>query len=218
MLLAIGLPPVTANVSNTLGLFPGSFTGAWGYRAELAGQRERVLKLASAAVGGGAIGALLLLVLPSRAFGAIVPVLIVLALLLVVFGPALTRRLHGTRHQASERVRPALWVVTLLAGIYGGYFGAAQGVLLMGFMGLLLADSLHRQNALKNVLVGVTNAVAAVIFVCTTHVDYAVAGLIASGAIVGAVLGSRVGRRLPPAALRGIIVLVGLAAIAKLLL
>ena len=217
VLLAIGLPPVTANVSNTLGLFPGSFVGAWGYRAELRGQRERVLKLGAAALGGGVVGALLLLVLPSGAFTAIVPILIVLALLLVVFGPALTQRLHGTRHQASERVRPALWVLTFLTGIYGGYFGAAQGVLLMGFMGLLLADSLQRQNALKNVLVGLVNAVAAVIFMCTAHIDYAAAGLLAAGAIAGGVLGSRVGRRLPPVALRAIIVLVGLAAITKLL-
>jgi hypothetical protein len=217
VLLGIGLPPVTANVSNTVGLFPGNFVGAYGYRRELAGQRERSLRLGVASLLGGILGAVLLLQLPAGAFHAIVPVLIVLALVLVVFGPRLTRRLASTGHQTSERVTVVLWLLIFATGTYGGYFGAAQGVLIMGIFGLLLRESLQRQNALKNVLAGVVNLVAAIVFVSTAHIDWAAAGLIGAGSIIGGVLGARVGRRLPPTALRAIIVVVGIAAIVKLL-
>lgn len=217
VLLGVGLSPVTANVSNTLGLAPGSAVGAWGYRRELAGQGGRALRLGVASVLGGIAGAVLLLTLPPGAFKAIVPVLIVLALLLVVFGPRLTRALDGTRHQPSERVTPTLWLLIFGTGVYGGYFGAAQGVLLMGIMGLLVADTLQRLNGLKNVLAGLVNAVAAVIFMFTGHMDWAAAGLIAGGSILGALLGARIGRRLPAPALRAVIVAVGIAAIVKLL-
>lgn len=219
VLLAVGLSPVTANVSNTLGLAPGSAVGAYGYRRELRGQRARALRLGSASLLGGVLGAVLLLTLPAGAFKAIVPVLIVLALLLVVLGPRLSGWLDKTRHSTSERVTPLLWLVTLGTGIYGGYFGAAQGVLLMGFMGLLLAETLQRQNALKNVLAGLVNAVAAVVFVIAApeHVNWAAAGLVAAGSMLGGFLGAKVGRRLPPGVLRGVIVVVGILAIIKLL-
>jgi uncharacterized membrane protein YfcA len=217
VLLGVGVPPVTANVSNTVGLFPGSFVGAYGYRRELEGQRDRALRLGTASVIGGVLGAVLLLVLPADAFQAIVPVLIILALLLVVFGKQLTRWMASTGRQAGTKVTPLLWLVTLGTGVYGGYFGAAQGVLLMGFLGLLLAESLQRQNALKNVLAGLVNFVAAIVFVATAHIDWAAAGLIAAGSILGGVLGARIGRRLPPAALRAVIVVVGLIAVVKLL-
>ncbi len=218
VLLAVGLPPVTANVSNTVGLFPGSFVGAYGYRRELAGQRRRVVVLASASVLGAAAGAVLLLELPPGAFKTIVPVLIVLALVLVVFGKPLTGWLTSRGHAATDRVTVALWVVTLGTGVYGGYFGAAQGVLLMGFLGLFLAESLQRQNALKNVLAGLVNLVAATVFIATTHIDWAAAALVAAGSVVGGLLGARIGRRLPPNVLRAVIVVVGLAAIAQLVL
>ena len=217
MLLGVGLPPVTANVSNTVGLFPGSFVGAYGYREELAGQRDRVIRLAAAALVGSVAGAVLLLQLPGSAFRAIVPVLIILALLLVVFGPWLTARLAHTRHRPSERVTPLLWLLVMLGAVYGGYFGAAQSVLLMGIFGLLLADGIQRQNALKNVLAGLVNLVAAIVFVLGAHVDWAAAGLIAAGAVLGGLLGARIGRRLSPAALRAVIVAVGLVAVVKLL-
>ena len=217
VLLGIGLPPVTANVSNTVGLFPGSFVGAYGYRRELAGQRHRAIVLGIASTIGAVAGALLLLELPPGAFKAIVPILIVLALVLVVFGPKLNSWLAGTRHEASEQVRWPLWVCTLLTGVYGGYFGAAQGVLLMGFLGLFLAESLQRQNGLKNVLAGLVNFVAAIIFVLTAHIDWAAVVLLAGGSIIGGLLGARIGRRLSPTALRAVIVVVGVAAIVKLL-
>ena len=217
MLLGIGLPPVTANVSNTVGLFPGSFVGAYGYRKELVGQRERVIRLGVAALLGSVAGAVLLLELPGKAFKTIVPVLIILALLLVVFGPWLTERLAHTRHRPQRHVTAVLWFMVVLAAVYGGYFGAAMGVLLMGIFGLLLADDIQRQNALKNVLAGLVNLVAAIVFVFAAHVDWAAAALIAGGAVVGGVVGARVGRRLSPAALRATIVIVGLVAVVKLL-
>jgi uncharacterized membrane protein YfcA len=217
VLIGVGIPPVTANVSNSVGLFPGSLVGAWGYRRELAGQRDRILRMGTASGIGAIAGAVLLLVLPAGAFDAIVPVLIILALLLVIFGKRLTARLAHTRHRPTTEVTPLLWGMTLFTGIYGGYFGAAQGVLLMGIFGVLLAESIQRQNALKNVLSGLVNLVAAIVFVITAHIDWAAAGLIALGSILGGLLGARIGRRLPPPVLRAVIVVVGIAAVVKLL-
>ena len=218
VLLGVGLSPVTANVSNTIGLFPGSFVGAYGYRRELTGQRRRVLLLGAASALGGLGGAVLLLQLPSGAFDAIVPVLIVLAVLLVVFGKRLTGWMQARGGGARATVGPALWLTSFGTGIYGGYFGAAQGVLLMGFLGLFLVESLQRQNALKNVLAGLVNLVAAVVFTATTHIDWTAAGLIAAGSILGGLLGAKIGRKLSPTVLRATIVVVGIAAIVKLLL
>jgi uncharacterized membrane protein YfcA len=216
VLLGIGIAPVTANTSNALGLFPGSLVGAYGYRKELTGQRQRLIQLGAASVIGGVLGAALLLTLPPGAFKAIVPALIVLALLLVIFGPWLNRRLASTSHAATDRVTPLLWISVLGTGIYGGYFGAAQGVLLMAIMGVLLAETLQRQNGLKNLLAGLVNLVAAAVFVLTAHIDWAAAGLLAAGSILGGLLGARIGRRLPANVLRGVIVVVGIAAIVKL--
>jgi uncharacterized protein len=218
VLVAIGLSPVTANISNTLGLFPGSFVGAYGYRRELAGQGRRAAVLGVAAMLGAVAGALLLLVLPAAAFDAIVPVLIGLALVLVVFGRRINAWLASRGRHASERVTVGLWFAMLLAGVYGGYFGAAQGVLQMGIFGVFLKDDIQRHNALKNLLAGLINLVAAVVFVVIGHhIDWAAAGLIAVGSIAGGLLGARIGRRLPPNVLRAVIVVIGIAAIVKLL-
>jgi uncharacterized protein len=217
VLLSVGLSPVTANISNTVGLVPGTLTGAYGYRRELDGQLERSVRLGTASLLGGVTGAILLLVLPRAAFKAIVPVLIVIALVLVILGPRLSRWIGTTRHGSSGDVTLLLWLVVFGAGVYGGYFGAAQGVLLMGIFGLLLVDTVQRQNGLKNVLSAVVNGVAAVVFILAADVDWAAAGLVAGGAIIGGVLGARVGRRLSPNVLRGVIVVVGLLAIVKLL-
>lgn len=215
-LIAFGIPPLAANVSNTVGLVPGSFVGAYGYRHELEGQGHRALLLGIASVLGGLLGASLLLVLPAAAFQAIVPALIATALGLVVFGPRLTAWMAKHGRSVSSRVRWPLWLVTAATGVYGGYFGAAQGVLLMGFLGILLADRMQRHNALKNVLGGLVNLVAAAVFVLTTHVDWAVAGLITLGSVVGGLAGARIGRRLSPGVLRAFIVVVGSAAILRL--
>jgi uncharacterized membrane protein YfcA len=220
-LLAIGVPPVTANVSNTLGLVPGSLSAAIGYRRELKGQLPRLLRLGLASVLGGITGAGLLLVLPDNAFNAIVPVLIALGCLLVIFQPAISRRV-AARAESKGIERPVhgaawVWVLVYLAGVYGGYFGAAQGVLLMAILGVGLTETMQRNNGLKNVLAMLVNLVAAVVFIIVADIDYRVAGLIAVGSVIGGQLGATVGRRLPSWALRGFIVLVGVAALIQLL-
>ncbi|MBY9073450.1 sulfite exporter TauE/SafE family protein [Nocardioides sp. WL0053] len=219
-LLAFGVPPVTANVSNTIGLVPGSVSGAIGYRRELVGQRARLIRLASASLLGGIVGAVLLLALPEEAFSAIVPVLIGLGCLLVVLQPTISRRValrregRGTVHEHGPLW---VWVLVFATGVYGGYFGAAQGVLLMAVMGIGIQETLQRLNAVKNVLAGLVNGVAAVIFMAVAEVDWVVAALIAVGSVVGGQVGATVGRRLPPLALRIVIVLVGVAALTAFL-
>ncbi|GHG70698.1 UPF0721 transmembrane protein [Streptomyces griseocarneus] len=222
VLLATGLPPITANVSNTLGLVPGSISGAIGYRRELRGQKGRILRFGLTALVGGLAGAILLLALPSAAFDAIVPALIALALVLVVLQPRLARAL-ARRRERNGTEAPTDGGVALLAGlllssVYGGYFGAAQGVLYLSLMGVLLHDELQRVNALKNVLAVIVNGVAALFFVFVADVDWLAVLLIAAGSAVGGQIGAKVGRRLPPTALRAVIVAVGVVAIAQMLL
>jgi uncharacterized membrane protein YfcA len=218
VLLAFGYAPVVANVSNTVGLVPGSASGAWGYRRELAGQRQRLLRLGTASLLGGVTGGVLLLVLPAGAFEAIVPALIALGVVLVVLGPRISRWVDAHHGEAGAHGRWWVWPAVLATGVYGGYFGAAQGVLLMAVLGIGLADSMQRLNGTKNVLAGVVNLVAGLIFVVVADVDWGVAGLIAGGSIIGGLLGSWVGRRLPAPVLRGIIVAVGVVALAAMLL
>lgn len=217
-LLAFGVPPVTANVSNNIGLVPGSLSGAWGYRRELAGQRARTVRLAVASFLGGLAGAVLLLVLPPGAFEAIVPALILLGVVLVVVQPAISRRVAARRGEQEAGPTGAWWVwpAVLATGVYGGYFGAAQGVLLLAVLGIGIADDLQRLNAVKNVLAGLVNAVAGVLFVVVADIDWLIVLLIGLGAVVGGQLGAAFGRRLPAPVLRGLIVVVGLTAFVSL--
>lgn len=221
-LLAFGVPPVTANVSNTIGLVPGSLSGAIGYRRELAGQRARVLRLAVASLVGGLAGGVLLLVLDEDAFAAIVPVLILLGLILVVLQPRISAwvaRRHEALGSHPRGVTGAWWVwpAVLVTGVYGGYFGAAQGVLLMAVLGIGITESLQRLNAVKNVLALLANAAAGVLFVVVADVDWTVVALIGVGSIIGGQIGATVGRRLPDPVLRVTIVVVGLTALAVFL-
>lgn len=231
-LLAVGVPPVTANISNNIGLVPGSVAGAVGYRRELVGQRDRVVRLLVASLIGGLVGAGLLLVLPPDAFETIVPGLILLGVVLVVLGPRLASvvaaRAEARAAAGDAPVRDGAWWVwpaVLLTGVYGGYFGAAQGVLLMAFLGIGINESLQRLNAAKNVLASAVNAVAGVVFVLVAElglfgsdaeIDWQVVAVIAVGAVVGGFLGASIGRRLPPAVLRTVIVVVGLVAVTVL--
>ncbi|MFI0406440.1 sulfite exporter TauE/SafE family protein [Actinomadura sp. 3N508] len=221
-LVALGYPPVVANVSNTIGLVPGSATGAYGYREELKGQRERLLRLGSGSLIGAVLGGLLLLGLPAEAFDVIVIALIAIALVLVLVQPRLQkwvlRRREGEHRPHGGAV---LWIGVLLAGVYGGYFGAAQGVILIALLGIMLDEDLQRVNAAKNVLSAIVNGSAAVLFtllwlVSDTEINWWAVLLIASGATVGGLIGARVGRRIPPMVLRGVIVVVGLVAIVNL--
>jgi len=210
---------VFANVSNTVGLVPGSISGAIGYRAELAGQRARVRRLAAASLLGGVSGAIALLLLPGSAFEAIVPVLIALALVLVVLQPRLSTAVAARRREgASADGGPGLLAGIYGSGVYGGYFGAAQGVLLLGVMGVALDEDLQRINAVKNVLAALVNGVAAAIFIVVADVAWTPALLLAAGSAVGGQVGAKVGRRLSPALLRGLIVVVGVSAIAQIVL
>ncbi|WP_280273884.1 sulfite exporter TauE/SafE family protein [Nocardia wallacei] len=220
VLLALGYPPVTANVSNTIGLVPGGLSGVLGYRRELTGQRARLLRLGTASLLGGALGAILLLQLPPEAFKAIVPILIIAALILVVVQPRLSRwvqRRRAADGSSPEHGGPLLWLAVLASGVYGGYFGAAQGVLLIGLLGVFVHDELQRLNAVKNFLALLVNTLSALIFVFVADVAWQVVALIAVGSIIGGQLGATVGRRMPPTVLRGVIVVVGLVAIVRLL-
>ncbi|WP_328408298.1 MULTISPECIES: sulfite exporter TauE/SafE family protein [unclassified Nocardia] len=222
VLLAFGLPPVTANVSNTIGLVPGGISGAIGYRRELEGQRARLLRLGTASLLGGTTGAVLLLTLPASAFKAIVPVLIIAALVLVVVQPRLARWVKQRRETDTgpepEHGGLILFVAVFAAGIYGGYFGAAQGVLLIGLLGVFVHEDIQRLNGVKNVLGLLVNAVSAVVFTMVADVDWRVVALIAVGSVIGGQLGAKMGRRLPPNVLRGVIVVVGIIAVVRLLM
>ena len=220
ILLSVGIPPVVATISNAIGLVPGSISGTWGYRRELAGQRRRVLQLLPASLIGAVTGAWLLLTLPEETFEAVVPVLLVVALVLVV---TQTRIQGAIARYRERREKPesgrgevaATFVGTYLVGCYGGYFAAAQGILLVGVLGSLLTDSLQRINALKNLLTLVVNATAATayILVAFDRINWQAAGLIAAGSLVGGVIGSSVGRRLPAPVLRATIVVLGVVGI-----
>jgi uncharacterized protein len=218
VLLAWGYAPVTANVTNSLGLVPGSAAGAYGYREELRGQWRRTGRLACAAFAGAVLGAALLLVLPASAFKAIVPVFIGVALVLVVLQPRLSEWLAARGSAPTPHAGWAMMLAVFLAGVYGGYFGAAQGILLLAVLGLGLPEGLQRVNAVKNVLAGLANLTAAVLFVFAASIAWDAALLIALGAVCGGVIGARVGRRLPSGVLRGVIVAVGVSAIAQLVL
>ncbi|WP_229379362.1 sulfite exporter TauE/SafE family protein [Streptomyces sp. VRA16 Mangrove soil] len=219
-LLAFGYPPVLANVSNNIGLVPGVLSAAYGYRRELRGQRRRLLRFGAASLLGGLVGALLLLRLPDAAFRAVVPVLILTACVLVLLQPRLNRWMKNRRERAAAS-RPdgglPMWLGVLGTGVYGGYFGAAQGVLLMGMFGAVLRDDLQRLNAAKNVLASIVNGVAAIVFIAVADVDWTVAALIAAGSTAGGLIGARLGRRLSPLVLRGVIVTVGVTASALLI-
>jgi hypothetical protein len=231
-LVSLGFPPLVANVSNNIGLVPGNLAAAWGYRRELGGWLPILRKLTPCSALGGATGAGLLLVLPAESFETIVPVLIATALLLVIFQPRLAAAVAGRQGIGEAAARTSrswpqarglgvgLLFGVFAAGVYGGYFGAAQGVLLIGLLGWLLTDSLQTANGLKNVLSSVVNAIAAVTFLTLApeRVNWMVVLLIAVGSTIGGLLGANLGRRLPAPVLRGAIVVVGVVAIVRLVL
>ena len=220
-LLALGVPPVLANVSNSIGLAPGSLSAALASKPDLVGQRARIIRYGIASLLGSIVGAVLLLWLPPSAFTAIVPVLIGVGCVLVIIGPWLTRRIAARRErlgvtEVSAVGPPWLFVAIIFTGMYGGYFGAAQGVLVMAIMGVAVAETLPRINGLKNVLVMIANAVAGIVFVIISEVDWWIVLALAVGSVLGAQVGARIGRKLPPIVYRVVIVTVGVAAIIAL--
>ena len=214
-LLALGYPPVVANVSNTVGLVAGSASGVVGYRRELSGQGARIRTLGVAALLGGASGACLLLLLPASTFARVVPFLIATASVLMALQPRLSKLIAVRRPQGVHG--SAGFIAIFLTAIYGGYFGAAQSVLFMAFLAILVPEDLQRLNALKNVLALLVNLVAALIFIAVADVAWQAAALIAVGSIVGGQVGALIGRRLPARALRLAVVAIGLVVAAKML-
>ncbi|MGH7642438.1 MAG: sulfite exporter TauE/SafE family protein [Candidatus Dormibacteria bacterium] len=215
LLLAIGYSPLVANVSNTVGMFVGNVSGAVGYRRELTGQRRAGLTLGACALVGGIGGAVLLLALPPGVFKVVVPALIVLAVVLLLLQPRLARWREARGPTRSSRV--ALPLSILATAVYGGYFGAAQGVIFMATLGVFLDESLQRLTGLKNVLAAAANGAAAVVFIAYGPVAWEPALVLAGSSLLGGQLGAGFGRRLPAPVLRVIIIVGGLAAVAKLL-
>jgi uncharacterized membrane protein YfcA len=201
-LLALGYAPVAANCSNTVGLVFGGVSGVLGYRRELEGQRRRALTLGMGTAAGAVLGGTLLLVLPAGVFKEVVPALILLACLLMA-----VKRTPNV-HADHERTAWGTFA-SFGTGIYGGYFGAAQGIILMSLLRYCFTDDLQRLNGLKNVLAAVANGVAAVLFVFVAPVKWGPAALIAGGSIVGAQVAARYGRRIPSNVLRWIVVIGG---------
>ena len=216
-LLGVGYTAVVANVTNTVGLVPGSLSGAIGYRRELVGQRSRLLVLGAASAAGGLTGAVLLLLLPGSVFRGVVPILILIACVLVVAQPRLSRRL-ATRRPGVAHGGAGLIIGVFASAVYGGYFGAAQGVILISLLAIFLDDDLQRLNGTKNVLAMLVNGVAAIVFIAFSHIAWGAAALIAAGAIIGGQVGARIGRKLPPQLLRAVIVVVGTVVAVKLLI
>lgn len=225
-LVALGFPPVTATMSNAVGLVAGGVSGTWGYRRELRGQRSRLVWQLPASIAGAGVGAWLLLHLPEKVFIQVVPVLLIAALALVVVGPRIQAWARNRAEAAGRSVdhvsagrMTALVAATFAVGVYGGYFTAAQGIMLIAAMGALLPEDMQRMNAAKNLLSLVVNIVAAVAYtvVAFDRISWAAAGLIAVGSLIGGFVGAHYGRRLSPNVLRAVIVVVGLIGLYRLL-
>ncbi|WP_017592936.1 sulfite exporter TauE/SafE family protein [Nocardiopsis potens] len=219
-LLAVGLPPIAANVTNTVALFANTVGSAAGSRAELRGQRKRIIRFCGISAAGGAVGAWLLLTTDEETFELIVPWLIALgSVLLLARGPfrRLTERLAGTRGPRRPNPLP-LAVAVMLVGVYAGYFGAAAGVLMLAVLSVALDESLAVTNALKNIVTGGSNLVAAVAYALLAPVDWAAAAAVAAGCLAGSRIGPAIVRRLPERPLRIAVGLAGLGLAAQLFL
>lgn len=227
VLVSLGYAPVNSIISNAMGLIAGGFSGAWGYRREAASVPRTLLKLLPASLVGGIVGAYLLLHLPESVFGYVAPVLIALAVLLVIFQPRLAAWVRGRqahdhtkpRDADTQKLPPVLYILVFLIGVYGGYFTAAQGILLMAVLGIFFHGSLQQSNAMKVILSLVVNIVAAISYLLFAfeRIDWLVVALIAGGSLIGGFIGAKVGRRLSPVLLRSFIVVLGLVALVNMI-
>ena len=209
-LIAVGYPPLTANVTNNIAVAPGYVTGATGYRRELRGQGHRILPLTVASAIGSLVGVGLILISSQSAFESIVPFLVLAACVLLALQPAITRRLE---EHSGDRDRPGSGVLTgqALAAVYGGYFSAALGVVVLAVLGLAFDDTLQRLNALKALLQLIIGAVSAVGFALVTPVAWTAVAVVAPASVVGGEVGARLARRVSDRALRVGIVTYGVA-------
>ncbi len=217
-LLAIGLPSVTANVTNTVALFPGYLGSVLGGRQELVGQGPRIRSLAVVSVVGAIGGAVLLLTTPGDVFRRVVPFLILLACALLLAQPRLARAVQARGSAGAAQHGLVLQAAALLAAVYGAYFGAGLGVMLLGVLGVFLAERLQRVNALKNVLSLVINSVALLAFGLFGPVAWGAVLVVAVASLVGGYLGARVARRIPSTVLRALVVVYGVGVAVVLLL
>lgn len=215
-LLALGYPALTANMTSTVGIWPGYVGGIAGFREEIGDQRRTVVALAPAAVVGAACGAVLLLTTSQALFAHLAPWLVLGATVLFAVQPIVSRGLaHVSGHHPTRRV--LMQGGTFVTSVYGGYFGAGMGVLLLAVLGIALPDTLVRSSGLRAALSVVVNAVAALVFIARGTLVWDVVGLLAAGSLVGGWVGSTVARRLPAPALRAVVVVIGAATAAKLL-
>jgi len=216
VLLALGLPALTANITNTIGVWPGYLASAAGFRREIADQQRHFVRLGPVAAAGGLVGAILLLTTPSSDFTAIAPWLVLGASLLFAVQPLVRRRLSGG--DDPERLHPAALVIgTFIASIYGGYFGAGLGVILLAILGLCLPDSIIRTSGLRTVLSILVNGVAAIIFIIHGGLVVGAVVCLAIGSLIGGWVGARVALSISANALRVVVIVVGLATTIKLL-
>jgi uncharacterized protein len=211
ILVGLGVPPVQANVANNIGLASGSVSGAIGYRAELSGPPSRIINCCLASAFGGITGATLLLVLPAGIFEALVPVLLSAAVVLVAVQPWISRALKKREFVTLHGDGWILTSATFLTSVYGGYFGAGQGVILLAVMNMLVTGPMQQVNALKNVLQGVDNTLSACVFILITEVRWSLVLLLMVGAVLGGQIGARFGRKIPERWFRGLVILVGAA-------
>ncbi len=217
LLLALGYPALTANITNTVGIWPGYVGGAAGFRNEISSQRDRLVPLGAVAALGGIAGALLLLTTSSATFRNLVPWLVLGASILFAVQPLLKRALGGTAH-TPPRTRPILLAGgTFAASVYGGYFGAGLGVMLLAILGLALPDSIVRTSGLRTALSILVNGVAAVVFLIHGGLAWEAVGLLAAGSLVGGWIGAQVALSIPAWALRAVVVVIGLVTVVKLL-
>lgn len=214
-LLALGYPALQANVTSTVGIWPGYLGGVAGFRRELEGQRGRLVALLPAILGGAVAGGVLLLATPSADFARAAPYLVLVACGLFALQPLLVK---NVRPGAPTRVRQvALHGGTFLASAYGAYFGAGLGVVLLGVLGSCIPDRLVRINGLRSVVSLIVNTVAALIFVADAHVAWVAAGLLAGGSLVGGYVGANFARSVPTWILRLLVICLGLVTAGRLL-
>jgi uncharacterized membrane protein YfcA len=211
-LLALGLPPLSANVTNTMSLVLTGAGSVLGSRPELAGQRGRLIRLATVTASGGAAGAAALLLAPPTAFGLVVPVLIGGASLVLLAQPAIRGLSPEPGAEGSKRGLAGVFG----AAVYIGYFGAAGGMLMIVALCTMVSESLVRVNALKNAIIGAANGVAAIIFALFAPVHWLFVPPLAAGFLIGGFTGPRIARRLPATVLRVGVALCGLALAVKL--
>jgi uncharacterized membrane protein YfcA len=215
-LIAVGHSALVANVTSSVGIWTGYLGGVAGFRAELASQAGRVRALAPVALAGGLAGAVLLLVTPSDLFRDLAPILILLACALFALQPRLAARVRTRPAASAVLSRPAV-VGTFAAAIYGGYFGAGLGVILLAVLGLALDDELVRINGLRGVLALLVNTIAVLVFAVRADVAWGAAGILSVTALVGGYAGARLSRRMPVPVLRAFVITFGVVAAFRLL-